>query len=54
MQRKTPLPPRKYEDKKAKTKLSWDIVKKDSIPVYSPFTWTYYSVSLILDDHDRV
>ena len=31
MQRKTPLLPRKYEDKKATTKLSWDMIKKDSI-----------------------
>ena len=52
MQRKTPLLSRKYEDKKAMTKLSWDMVKKDSI-----LRVGILSIRLdilILDDHDHV
>jgi hypothetical protein len=52
MQRKTPLLPRKYEDKKATTKLSWDMVEKDSILRVGVLS--IHLDILILDDHDRV
>jgi hypothetical protein len=48
MQRKTPLLPRKYEDKKATTKLSWDMVEKDSILRVGVLSIHIYPVMAIL------